>query len=159
MASISPHLTRLPSPGAWQWAGSYYLGGPGFPQCDVVPFPDTSLQGRSENMNWQICDAAIVTLQLLTLPVSPQNTSFTFFLFPGPIPGPTQQVLISKTLLMLFLLLGISLNLAHSFQIFPSILSAIKNAATRLKFLLSYYLLSTTYGPGIIQDSLYLQYP
>lgn len=109
----------------------------------------------------QICDAANVSHpQLLTLPISQQRTNFTFLHSPGSIPGSTQQVLISKTLLVLFLLLGISLNPAHSFQTFLSILSAIKNAASRSNFLLSYHLLSTTYGPGIIQDSLQpLKYP
>ena len=46
--------------------------------------------------------------QFLPLPVSPQRTSFIFFHSHGPIPEPTQKVLICKILLMLFLLLGLS---------------------------------------------------
>lgn len=69
MASTLPHQTWLPSPGAWQWAGLCYLGGPGFPQYDVVPSLGTSLWGRSENRNWLICDAANITLSFYLSPL------------------------------------------------------------------------------------------
>lgn len=69
--------------------------------------------------------------QLLPLSVSPQITSLTIFHCLGLISGPIQQVLISKILLMFFLLLGIFLNSTYFFQIFLTILFAIKDAATR----------------------------